>query len=441
MKWWFVRSFYTLMLMLLLPYIFLRLWWRGRKQSAYRDRWLERLSIFVKPEMLNQASTIWVHAVSVGESIAAVPMVKALLKQYPDKKIVMTTTTPTGSARVKDIFKNELGVTLFHVYMPYDLPFLIRSFLNKLKPNLLVVMETEIWPNLYWMCHKNNIPIVIANARLSPLSYKGYYRFKNLLEPIMSNIWVGAQSKEDFERYVSLKVPVNQLMVTGNLKFDFNLPFDWEARRDTLHGKLGKNRPIWIAASTHPKEEAMVLDAFKQVQKQFPDLLLILVPRHPERFDEVASLCLEQGFKIARRSQQDWVYPNMDIFLGDTMGELMTFYSVANIAFVGGSLVGVGGHNLLEPAAFGVPALTGPHLHNFVEISRLLINANHTTVINDSNELAEGVIQYLQNPTLCYRNGLSGKEVIENNRGALAKLMQLISTVYKDNESIPKRPL
>jgi 3-deoxy-D-manno-octulosonic-acid transferase len=316
---------------------------------------------------------------------------------------------------------------MFHVYLPYDLPFFVSRFLTYFKPQCCFIMETEIWPNLFFAAIKKNIPICIVNARLSPRSFKSYLKLKSWVKPILTKIFVLTQSEADLTRYRALGVLPSHSENMGNIKFDVALPKHIEEKSTDLRKKFAQ-QPIWIAASTHAQEEETILAAYRVLKKQFDNLLLILVPRHPNRFDEVAKLCLDSGWHLARRSQQDWMLPKIDIYLGDTMGELLLMYSVSDVAFVGGSLVPVGGHNLLEPALFGVPVLTGPILHNFVHISDLLIEANHTQIVKNADDLVEKLSILLKDKDFRSQKGQAGKAVLLKNRGALNKLMDFVDT-------------
>lgn len=425
---WIFRQIYTLVCWLILPAVFLRLWLKGQKLPGYRRRWGERVahySAIYKVKNKIKKPILWVHAVSVGELLSAVPFIKQLEMHYPNHQILITTTTPTGSERVSQIFQSKLRKTILHVYLPYDLPSFINRFLNYFQPKCCFIMETEIWPNLFWAGIQRKMPICIVNARLSPRSFKGYLKLKRWVQPLLTQITVLTQSEADLVRYRTLGVLPEHSQNMGNIKFDLEFPHNIDLKRVAFR-KQFQHQPIWIAASTHAQEEEIVLTAFKQLKKQHPNLLLILVPRHPDRFDEVAKLCLQAGWYVARRSHKDWILPKIDIYLGDTMGELLLLYSVSDVAFVGGSLVPVGGHNLLEPALFGVPVLTGGALHNFVHISDLLIQANHTQIIHNADELAQSVSILLKDKALRVQKGQAGKAVVTENRGALNRILCFI---------------
>lgn len=414
-----MRLTYTVLFYLLLPLAFLRLLWRSRHAPAYRRRWGERLALF-KP--FAGASPIWVHAVSVGEALAAVPLVRTLQTRYPDVPLLVTTTTPTGSERVRAAF----GDGVLHVYAPYDVPGVVRRFLRRARPRLVVVMETELWPNLFHALDARNIPLLVVNARLSPRSAAGYRRLGGLTRSTIACVaTIAAQSPADAERYASLGAGPAQLAITGNIKFDLPPTDALLTKGQALRHTLGEHRPVWIAASTHQGEEEQVLAAHRQLLVRRPDTLLILVPRHPERFDRVAALCQEQGFAVSRRSRGEPLQ-DAQVYVGDTMGELMQMYAAADVAFVGGSLVPTGGHNLLEPAALGLLPVSGPRLFNFQQIAELLTAADGLTIVHDAAELASRVEQLLNDPVQRQAAGMRAQAVVEANRGALQRTLELI---------------
>ncbi len=379
---------------------------------------------------IDARETLWVHAVSVGETQAALPLIKALQQHYPHMTLVVTTMTPTGSARVRA----ALGDTVFHVYAPYDLPGAVQRFLQRTHPRVAIIMETELWPNLIHGCQQRGIPVIVANARLSVRSAAGYQRVARLTRDTFQQITViAAQAQADAQRFIALGADPARVAVTGNIKFDITPTPDVREHAAALRRSWGAQRPVWIAASTHASaagsEDEQVLAAFATLRLTLPDALLVLVPRHPERFAKVAALCREQGYNVTRRSEQKAGNADLsstDIYIGDSMGELMIFYAASDVAFVGGSLIPHGGHNLLEPAALGIPVLTGPHTFNFAEISRLLLDAGAARQVNNPAELAEAVIACLQNDTLRRTTGEQGQRLVEHNRGALAKLLVII---------------
>jgi 3-deoxy-D-manno-octulosonic-acid transferase len=416
-----MRLLYTGLLYLILPLALLRLYWRGRHDAGHRRRWRERLGFF--PPL--PSGCLWVHAVSLGETRAALPLIRALLERYPDLPLLVTTTTLTGSRQVRE----ALGERVLHVYAPYDLPGAVRRFLRQTRPRLAVIMETELWPNLLRQCAVAGIPTMIANARLSERSARGYARIRRLTASMLRDVTlIAAQAEADADRFRALGAP--RVAVTGNLKYDLSLPDDlpergWQLRRELL----GEERRVWIAASTHAGEDEPILAALALLRPRWPELLLLLVPRHPERFDGVAALCRQQGCKLVRRSEQRACAPDTAVFLGDTMGELLLFYAAADLAFVGGSLVDTGGHNVLEPALLGLPVLFGPHMFNFTEASQRLLEAEAAWQVTDAAALATAVDRLLADPELRRAVGQRGRAVVERHRGALAALLDGVETL------------
>lgn len=424
-----MRQLYSVIFYLLLPLVILRLLWRGFKAPAYVQRWGERFG-FIAP--LREVPRIWLHAVSVGETLAAVPLVKQLLKAYPEYQLLITTTTPTGSERVQALFGDNTRIE--HYYAPYDLPDCLYRFLNRVRPNIFIVMETELWPNTIAACHKRGIPTVVANARLSAKSARGYGKFSALAKPMLKAIdCVAVQNTTDAQRFLSLGLPESQLSVTGSIKFDLDLSDELCARAQTLKQQWSDNgrRLIWLVASTHPGEDEQILNAFNVVQQQYSEVLLVLVPRHPERFDSVFELCQNRGFNTERRSEVTSPKASCNVFLGDTMGELLLFFGASDLAFVGGSLVPVGGHNLIEPAAWSLPVLSGPELHNFAEVEQLLTDADALMIARSSDELSAQVLALLRDAPRRLEMGRAAKQVAEANRGALARLLNLIANQLK----------
>lgn len=411
---------YTALLYLLQPFIWLRLWLRGRKAPAYRKRWAERYGYCsgkVEP------GGIVLHSVSVGETLAAVPLVRALRHRYPDMPITVTTMTPTGSERAQSAF----GKDVHHVYLPYDLPGSINRFLDNVDPCLVIIMETELWPNIIRILHQRNIPLVIANARLSERSAKGYRKLGKFMRQLLQSITlIAAQNSEDGERFLSLGLKRSQLTVTGSLKFDISVTPELAARAITLRRQWASRRPVWIATSTHEGEEAIILAAHRELLQKWPELLLILVPRHPERFRDVEELTQKRGFSFIRRSSNQIPALETQVVIGDTMGELMLLYGIADLAFVGGSLVERGGHNPLEPAAHAIPVLMGPHTWNFKDICSKLQQAQGMITVTDAASLEKEVANLLQDEDYRLYYGRHAVEVLHQNQGALHRLLQLL---------------
>ncbi len=420
-----MRAVYTLALYLLTPLVLLRLLWRSRRAPDYRRRWGERFGF--APQPWPASGAIWLHAVSVGETQAALPLIRGLLQTHPQRAMIVTTTTPTGSRRVRE----ALADGVYHSYLPYDLPDAIGRFLGRTRPAALVVMETEIWPNLYRACHQRGIPILLVNARLSPRSFGRYRRLRPLAAEALGRLrLIAAQSAADAERFCALGAPPDKVRALGNIKFDIQIGEDEIAEGQHLRERIGAGRPVLIAASTHAGEESQVLQAFAAIREALPECRLILVPRHPERFDDAARLVVERAYRLIRRSSGDDP-AEADVYLGDTLGELVRLFAAADLAFVGGSLVPVGGHNILEPAALGLPVLHGPHMFNFVEASERLAEAGASRQVANATELAEQVVALLTAPHARHRMGTAGRQVIQSNRGTLAKLSAEVDAALK----------
>jgi len=416
-----LRILYTTLFFIGLPLIILRLIWRGFRAPAYWRRWSERFGS--SPILSELIPVIWVHAVSVGEVEASRPIIKALQAEYPEYKILLTTMTPTGSERVKLLFADSVE----HCYLPYDLPFAIRRFLKRTHPKFGIIMETEIWPNLLLQCQKTNIALVLANARMSERSAKGYARFPKFIKTILRSVQlIAAQGQDDRQRFQQLGADIKKIHAIGNLKYEISLPASLTEQAAAMRDIWDINRPVWVAASTHDGEEEIILNASRQVRSLFPNLLLILVPRHPERFDRVTALTQRAGFKTLRRSEHRPCSSDIEILVVDTMGELPLFYAACDVAFVGGSLVPHGGHNLLEPAALGRAVITGPHYFNFNEITKQFLQADAAIQVTDTTELAKTVIELLQNSQQRAQMGEAGLRLIANSQGASTRLVNLI---------------
>ncbi|WP_434653853.1 lipid IV(A) 3-deoxy-D-manno-octulosonic acid transferase [Pseudomonas sp. R3-56] len=414
------RTLYSALFYLGLPLVAIRLWLRARKAPAYARRIGERFA-WGLPTLV--PGGIWVHAVSVGESIAAAPMIRALLQRYPQLPITVTCMTPTGSERIKALFAEESRVQ--HCYLPYDLPCAARRFLDQVRPKLAVIMETELWPNHIHQCARRGIPVALANARLSERSARGYARFPSLTRPMLGEMSLFAvQTEAEAERFRQLGARAGTVEVTGSIKFDLTIdPQLLETASALRRQWQAVDRPVWIAASTHDGEDEVVLAAHQRLLASYPDALLILVPRHPERFDSVAQLCEREGFATVRRSSAQPVTAQTSVLLGDTMGELLFLYALADSAFVGGSLVPNGGHNLLEPAALAKPVLSGPHLFNFLEIAAQLRAAGALQEVEDAESLALAVQRLFELPRDAQRMAEAGLKVMRSNQGALQRLL------------------
>jgi 3-deoxy-D-manno-octulosonic-acid transferase len=421
-----MRHLYTILMFLLLPVYVFHLLWRGLRNHAYWRRWFERFGSYpVAP----REAVIWIHAVSVGEVQASLPLIHKLQEHYPEHGILVTTTTPTGSSRVRE----SLGEDVLHVYAPYDLPFTVNSFLNHFRPALAVVMETEIWPNLYYQCERRQIPLLLANARLSERSAQGYRKLHRLTRATLQRIrWIAAQTRDDAERLIQLGADADRVSITGSVKVDVKVAASLFEQAAVLRREWGNDRTVWIAASTHEGEETQLLDIYEQLVVTAPELLLVLVPRHPERFGRVASLCQKRKLETVLRSEGEPCSPGTQVFIGDSMGELPLFYAAADIAFVGGSLIPHGGQNLIEAAAMGKPVIVGPYMFNFEEITRMMVEAGAVVQVNDSRQLAVTMQQWLQDPELRNGVGEKGLEVVERNRGAVDRLQEIIRRVMTE---------
>lgn len=419
-----MRALYICLLYLAGPWVLLRLWRRGRRQPEYRQRIGERLGRVAAPR---QPIAVWVHAVSVGESLAAAPLIEALLARHGDGRVWVTTTTPTGSARVLARFGNRVH----HSYAPYDWPGAVRRFVGRVQPQAVVVMETELWPNLFRALARGHIPLVIANARLSPHSFRGYRRLRRSMAHVFADCTlVAAQSQADVERFKQLGA--TRVRAVGNLKFDLAVPEEQLAQGRTLRQLIGASRPVWVAASTHESEEAAALAAHNQVRRQCSGAVLILVPRHPERFDTVAALVEQYGFENLRRSHmQAGVADGFTgaVLLGDSMGEMFSYLAAADVAFVGGSLADIGGHNVLEPAALGLPVLFGPHMHNFEAARDLLLERDAARQVANAEALGEAVVELFNDAPTRQRLGQAGRRAVADNRGTLARLLDIIGAL------------
>lgn len=421
-----MRFIYTCFFYLLIPIVLLRLLWRSFAAPAYAKRWAERFGFF--SPLLTDKKVVWLHTVSVGEFLGALPLIRRLLADAR-LQLVITTTTPTGSERVRA----TLGDAVFHVYTPYDLPDVLQRFLRRVKPSLLLVMETELWPNTLAACKKAGVPSVLINARLSEKSARGYARFSGLTRPMLRNLsCVAIQNHKDAERFMALGLPESCAKITGNIKFDLTLSDEVRLKAAHLKDELSqkRRRRVFIAASTHQGEDEIILRAFKLLRASsnpaVKNTLLVLVPRHPERFERVGQLCVNQGFTVARRSKSD-ACAQSDILLGDTMGELLLMFGASDIAFVGGSFVPNGGHNFVEPAVWKLPLLSGESIFNFAEVSRLLIDAGALRLVASAEALAAECELLIAYPALCKQRGEAAWQVANDNRGALDKTLAIIA--------------
>ncbi len=419
-----MRLLYNVLIYFAAPIALLIQVWRGLRDPSYREGRRERFGF---GEELD-GRTIWIHAVSVGEVQAAGPLVAQLLERHPGYRLVLTTVTPTGRARARQLFRDRVYLR----YVPFDLPGSVKRFFDRVRPRLAIILETELWPNLYAECGRRGVPLVLASARLSPRSVGWYRRLVPLFRQALSNgIVIAAQSEADAERFRSIGASRERTHVAGNIKFDFEPPPEVETRGRRWREENAPGRMIWVAGSTHQGEEEMVLDAHRRVLERFPEALLVLVPRHPNRFDSVRELLARRGEAAAFRSDRGGITTSTAVVLGDTMGELMMFYAAADVAFVAGSLVPIGGHNLLEPASVGLPVLTGPHNFNSEEIAQLLLDAGAARIVTDPLQLAHSVSGLFADPARRAAMGAAGKAVLDANRGALDRLLRLIEPLVR----------
>jgi len=413
---------YTSIITLLTPFILLRLYWKGIKSKAYRQRWQERLAIYNKQ---HPKQCIWFHAVSVGEAEAVFPLVKHIQNEHPTISILITTTTPTGSARVLSV----LGNTVTHVYLPYDIPYVINHFFNHFEPKLAIIMEKEIWPNLFSQCNQLKIPLFIINARLSANSAKNYKKIPNLIIPTLNKVThIFAQTDEDMHHFIDIGVAKNKISVLGNLKFDVSIPGQLITEGNQLNKTLFPQRFVCIAASTHKGEEDILLKCYQKLKKEIPELLLIIVPRHPERFTEVKVLAENKRFNTILRSSNEPCTEQTDIYIADTLGELKMLYAAADISFVGGSLTPVGGHNILESLAAGTPTLFGPYMLNFKEISQNVLAYKASIQCHTESDIINEIKNLYINKD--YRDLLikNGHEFLTHNIGATKKTYTILNT-------------
>lgn len=421
----FLRLLYNLTMRLLTPVILYRLALRGLRNREYFGRWRERFGYFPDPGI---RSSIWVHAVSVGEVNAAAPLIEALMLKFQGQAFVVTTVTPTGSAQVQKLFGNRV----FHVYLPYDLPGSVQRFIDRVQPQLALVMETEIWPNLFFICRRRRIPIVMANARLSARSLKGYGPVRPLIRAaIRSANFIAASSQQDADRLLRLGARPQCLRVVGNVKFDMRIPDGLADVGKVMREYWGPARPVWVAASTHEGEESAVLRAHARVLRRFPDALLVIAPRHPERFRPLAQLCRGLGFRTLTRTEDALAGADTQCFVADTLGELMSFYAASDVAFVAGSFDPVGGHNVLEPAAVAVPVIVGPYTFNFAELTESLIHQGAAVRVSNATQLGDWVARLFADPAARQRMGAAALTAMESERGAVTRIVAIIDEVLR----------
>jgi 3-deoxy-D-manno-octulosonic-acid transferase len=410
------RHIYTLLLWLLLPYIFIHLLWRARKQPEYLHHIAERFGFY---SIKSDKCIIWLHTVSVGETRAAASLVQALQAHYPNQQILLTHTTPTGREASEQLY----GDKVMRVYLPYDYPFAVRRFLRHFKPQVGVLLETEIWFNLIHQCNATQTPLLLLNARLSEKSSAGYARFAKLTQSGLSQLHsLAAQTEDDAERLT--KLGANKVTVMGNLKYDIVPPADMLELGKELRSQFGIDRPVFLAASTRVGEEALLVETLKKAD--VPTLLTVLVPRHPQRFDEVAHLLTQHGIKFQRRSDNQPIAANTQLILGDSMGEMFAYYAACDIAFIGGSLLPFGGQNLIEACAVGKPVLIGPHTYNFTQASILAVEQGAALRVQNAETLAHSINHLFAHPTELIQMREAGLKFVKLNQGATEKSLAII---------------
>lgn len=420
-----IRLLYSTLFALCLPFVFLKLLWRGFKAPEYKARRFERFGIFKAPSLRR---SIWFHTVSVGELLAAEPIIRQIQARFLDRSVVVTTMTPTSSELLHKLF----GDSVFHVYAPYDLPLCVSAFMNKIQPEFLVIMETELWPNMIHKASERNCPVVIANARLSERSAKGYRRLRPAIGWMLNGLsLVLCQYPKDAERFVSLGIDASKIHVTGSVKYDIDVSSKHIEEGQRIRAHLADDKKIWVAASTHDGEDALLLDVHARLRREFPNLCLIIVPRHPERFEQVCDLAHTKGFLTHRRTRDERPRDDTEVFVLDTMGELMSFYSLADIAFVGGSFVEVGGHNPIEPAALSKPIVMGPYVFNFEAICEQLQHSGGMKVVPDVAALEATLLDWFREPLEAARVGEKAATVVENGRGAVDRVVNHLTPLMR----------
>ncbi len=423
---------WSVLLYLLMPGFIAHLLWRGVRYPAYWRRWPERFG-YLRP--LTENRVIWVHAVSVGEVRSSAALIARLKAIYPKRRILITTITPTGSEQVRALF----GDSVVHSYLPYDFPGCVRRFMERARPEFAVIAETEFWPNLFRACAARRIPLLLVNVRLSQTSLQGYLWVPKTARAMFANAsLICAQTRSDAHRLKMLGVGSSLLHVTGNLKFDTPVPDDVLVEGRRLREGWGRDRPVLVAGSTHRGEERKLLTAYAAVRKRHPRLLLVVVPRQPERFGAVARMCRRAGYRVERRSlRKGPIAEDVDILIGDTMGELQKLYTAADIAFVGGSLARRGGHNILEACAVGCPVLFGPHMFHFEEIGAMALDHGAGRQVSDAIDLAEGLAMYLDDPGLRRTAGEAARRLVAVNSGALDRTLALMQQTLRVARSEP----
>jgi 3-deoxy-D-manno-octulosonic-acid transferase len=426
-----MRALYVLLVYLLAPLVIAYESWQALRDASYRGRVGQRLGFVRRPA---RTGGVWLHAVSVGEVQAAAALVAELRRRHPDLPIILTTVTPTGAQRAQALLRDSVQ----HCYLPYDLPGSVQRFLDRIAPRAAVILETEIWPTLYAELGRRRIPLLLGSARVTPKSVARYRRMASLFRDALANdMLIGAQTQGDAERFVAIGADPRRVQVTGNIKYDIAIPADTIDGGRELRRRWDPARPVWIAGSTHDGEEAAALAAHALVRAVHPTALLLLVPRHPQRFDVVRTLLRKGGVPHARRSAGTLPDAGDPVFLIDTLGELQMFYAAADIAFVGGSLVPIGGHSLLEPAVLGLPMLSGPHTRNSQDVADLLQRAGGLQLVHDPQELGARLLGWLDQPGQARAAGARGRDAVAANRGAVDRLVAMIEPLLRASGERP----
>jgi 3-deoxy-D-manno-octulosonic-acid transferase len=427
-----IRLLYFVLIHIAAPLVWLTTALRGFSDRSYWDRLPERLGY---TRLRFSISPVWIHAASVGEVQAATPLIRYLLAKYPSRPLLITTVTPTGAARVHSLFgagsSLDAAKQARHAFLPYDTPLAVRRFLNRVNPYCLIIMETELWPTLLSACTKRKLPVVLASARISSRTAIRYAMLKSLFSRSLAQVAVGAQTTTDGERLMQLGVPAEHVQITGNLKFDIEVASEISEAGKHFRDATLQQRPVWIAGSTHEGEEQQILAAHQLLLKAIPDALLIIAPRHPQRFPQVVSLLRAANVSFVTRSSSAMLSSGHTVLLLDTLGELTQFYATSDIAFVGGSLVPVGGHNLLEPAALSLPVLTGPYTFNAPDIAQRLSEGAGLRFVYSADELGTVLVELFNDDAQRAKQGAAAFAVVNESRGALAKLVALIEVHCK----------
>jgi 3-deoxy-D-manno-octulosonic-acid transferase len=426
-----LRYLYILLVYLIAPLVIVHDAWQSFTQPGFRGRARQRLGFVVRAAA---PGSLWIHAVSVGEVQAAAAVVRALQSRYPELPIVMSTVTATGAQRAHDLFKGSVQVC----YLPYDLPGSVSRFLDRIAPRAALILETEIWPTLYAAIHARKIPLVLGSARLSARSVRRYRRLNALVQSVLTpDMQIGAQTTADADRFVAVGAPAACVQVTGNVKYDLEIPPAVAALGKALREQWGAARPVWVAGSTHEGEEAAALQAHAAIRARHTDALLVLVPRHPQRFDKVRALLRERRVSFVQRSQGGLPSAGEGVLLVDTLGELQMFYAAADVAFVGGSLVPIGGHSLLEPAVLGVPIVSGPYTQNSQDVAALLMEHDALRLVARAEQLAAPIEAWFDDPAAARAAGANGARAVAANRGAVQRLVAMIDPVLKASGASP----